>query len=496
MNLLKFLKGLKEKDLPLDLIKDGSIYHCEDTGNTYLGKEIKNEDGTTASRELLRYSSAVGKTVISLDDNEEEVKGEIFNDYISNQATGSYSHAEGQYAKAFGKVSHAEGRNTLASGNTSHAEGEDTKATGYGSHAEGGITQASGAMSHAEGEETVASGRVSHAEGNGTLAEGYGAHAEGCITQALGYVAHADGENTIASGNMSHAEGCETKANGSMSHAEGYKTKTCGDAGHAEGYETEAYERAHAEGRSSIAEGKGSHAEGYYTHAIGEYSHAEGNNTITKGINSHAEGEEIVAAGKNQHAQGQFNIEDTTLAHIVGNGDDAENRSNAHTLDWEGNAWFAGDVYVNSTSGTNKDEGSKKLATEDFVLSQASVGDTVMVHYDESKVAVADQTEFLIDLPSFDFKNDMVEVYSGRTRLSPVLDYTVTANSVILEEGLPEGRTVDIRIVRKMFIPGGEEMYSGTQILPGSIPLDRLDSSDIGGKLTYEHYFLTAESEG
>lgn len=30
-------------------------------------------------------------------------------------------------------------------------------------------------------------------------------------------------------------------------------------------------------------------------------------------------------------------------------------------------AWFSGDVYVGSTSGTNKDEGSKKLATEDFV---------------------------------------------------------------------------------------------------------------------------------
>jgi hypothetical protein len=42
-------------------------------------------------------------------------------------------------------------------------------------------------------------------------------------------------------------------------------------------------------------------------------------------------------------------------------------RSNAHTLDWDGNAWFAGDVYVGSTSGSNKDEGSKKLATETLV---------------------------------------------------------------------------------------------------------------------------------
>ena len=32
-------------------------------------------------------------------------------------------------------------------------------------------------------------------------------------------------------------------------------------------------------------------------------------------------------------------------AHVVGNGTE-EKRSNAHTLDWDGNAWFAGNVYV------------------------------------------------------------------------------------------------------------------------------------------------------
>ena len=31
-------------------------------------------------------------------------------------------------------------------------------------------------------------------------------------------------------------------------------------------------------------------------------------------------------------------------AHIVGNGENETKRSNAHTLDWDGNAWFAGSV--------------------------------------------------------------------------------------------------------------------------------------------------------
>lgn len=52
---------------------------------------------------------------------------------------------------------------------------------------------------------------------------------------------------------------------------------------------------------------------------------------------------------------------------IVGNGISPTERSNAHTLDWNGNAWFSGDVYTGSTSGTNRDEGSKKLATVEYV---------------------------------------------------------------------------------------------------------------------------------
>ena len=64
-----------------------------------------------------------------------------------------------------------------------------------------------------------------------------------------------------------------------------------------------------------------------------------------------------------------YNVEDTTSIHIIGNGFGNNDRSNAYTLDQSGNAWFAGDVYVGSTNGINKDSGSKKLATEDFVNS-------------------------------------------------------------------------------------------------------------------------------
>lgn len=45
----------------------------------------------------------------------------------------------------------------------------------------------------------------------------------------------------------------------------------------------------------------------------------------------------------------------------VGNGTADDARSTAHTLDWDGNAWFAGDIYVGGNG--QDDENAKKLAT-------------------------------------------------------------------------------------------------------------------------------------
>ena len=164
-----------------------------------------------------------------------------------------------------------------------------------------------------------------------------------------------------------------TEASGGGSHAEGYLTTSSGMYSHAEGDSTEASgEGSHAEGRSTKAIGTYSHAEGSATRARGEGSHAEGSGCSSTGKFSHAEGYGTVASSDYQHVEGKFNIEDPNghYAHIVGNGEPKSDPSNAHTLDWSGNAWFAGDVYTGSTSGTNKDEGSKKLATEEYVDSK------------------------------------------------------------------------------------------------------------------------------
>lgn len=38
------------------------------------------------------------------------------------------------------------------------------------------------------------------------------------------------------------------------------------------------------------------------------------------------------------------------MAHIVGGGTSDTDRKNIHTLDWAGNAWFAGEVRVGGSS--------------------------------------------------------------------------------------------------------------------------------------------------
>lgn len=143
-----------------------------------------------------------------------------------------------------------------------------------------------------------------------------------------------------------------TTASGFCSVAEGYETTASGYAAHAEGEGTTASSQsAHAEGYNTTASSYYTHAEGWETTASAKAAHAEGSYTVSKGQQSHAEGFQTIAASTSQHVQGKYNIEDAnnTYAHIVGNGS-SSTRSNAHTLDWNGNAWFKGDVYVGGTS--------------------------------------------------------------------------------------------------------------------------------------------------
>ena len=108
--------------------------------------------------------------------------------------------------------------------------------------------------------------------------------------------------------------------------------------------------RSHAEGDMTVASGWAAHAEGNQTVASGAHSHAEGEGTEASGRNSHAEGSGTIAKCYSQHVFGEYNEEDPSngsigqYIEIVGNGDGFYDRSNARTLDWNGNESLAGSI--------------------------------------------------------------------------------------------------------------------------------------------------------
>ena len=114
----------------------------------------------------------------------------------------------------------------------------------------------------------------------------------------------------LAIGNYSVAEGNDSVASGKFAHAEGSSTKAIGLA-------------SHAEGGSRMASGR--------------YAHSEGANTEANGISSHAQNDSTIANGHYQTTLGRYNIADTTSAVIIGNGTANNARSNALTIDWDGN---------------------------------------------------------------------------------------------------------------------------------------------------------------
>lgn len=297
--------GIATKSTVPVVVEGNSFYITVEVG-TYTN--FKNSGNTAITVNQLGILTSTNGTVWNFTPifiGVSKGKGEVFNDYVNNEATEIYSHAEGSVAKANGYSSHAEGTKGIATGAESHVEGYECQAQGTHSHAEGGSTISKGQDSHAEGNKTIANGQNSHAEGQLNNASGVNSHAEGQETEAVGVNSHSEGYQTQANKNNSHAEGRITVANGDASHAEGDETQAAGKWSHAEGY-------------MSLAEGIASHAEGQYTTASGDYSHAEGTSTRASYINAHAEGQETMAGAANAHAEGQGTVTAEVGGHVAG----------------------------------------------------------------------------------------------------------------------------------------------------------------------------------
>ena len=382
---------------------DGAVYCPEapEAGMVPFGRGARSIGANTQA--IGTYSVAEGKQTLAAND---------FGHAEGRWTKAGYaSHAEGYNTSAIGQGAHSEGHDTVASAHSSHAEGKGTTASGNASHAEGQTNTVSGAASHveglsnqvhggdshgegfgntvsstashshAEGARNTVSSNSAHAEGDGNTVSGRGAHAEGIGNTASGESAHVEGNGNTASNKNTHAEGLGNTASGEGAHVEGSNVQATGNYSHGEGLNGKAIGvGSHKEGANGEASGNYSHVEGLSCKTVSGASgaHAEGEATEAKGQYSHSEGWHTIANGRSNHAQGEYNVANPDVsssnprgkyAHIVGNGSSDGARSNAHTVDWNGNAWFAGDVSV----GAN----SKKLATEEFVNEKvASAGGT------------------------------------------------------------------------------------------------------------------------
>ncbi len=144
--------------------------------------------------------------------------------------------------------------------------------------------------------------------GKNNEASGVASIAEGSNTSAKGFGCHAEGVGTLATYSMDYAEQVGA-------HAEGVNSKAFGLGAHAEGYDTRSTYKGHAQN-------EGTNANAIAQTAIGTYNIIDASPTTThpNGINSY----------------GKYAV-------IVGNGTSSA-RSNALTIDWQGNVDASGSV--------------------------------------------------------------------------------------------------------------------------------------------------------
>ena len=308
---------------------------------------------------------------VTMDNLASDVKKSLNNKDLTftGAVTDTYNGTTAKTVNIVGKAGTGEGAELFnyaseASGQYSHAEGERTVALGEGSHAEG---VGSSAYVYISGEANTTTYTVNSYEYLNAVKAGLIIRLSNKVAKITSYdstaliitVDKTLSETAIenqrcytykgAYGKGAHSEGMSTTASGNGTHAEGYGAVASGDYSHAEGYETVAFSgAAHAEGGETVASGVYAHAEGLETIASAQAAHAEGQNTVASGLATHAEGLRTVATQYYQHAQGKYNKECAAwTTHIVGNGNSDTERSNAHTIDFSGNGWFAGAVTTN-----------------------------------------------------------------------------------------------------------------------------------------------------
>ena len=342
---------------------------CSTTENTPSGVSFTDSDTGFTVTGILAASSSTKNMIYLVPANSGEAK-DVYEEYITVELTKTVDNVEttvyqwekigstaidlNGYLTTDDAAAFAPKNAPVFTGSISMGRVEGST-VGQNSVAIGNGVVASGNYSHAEGKAnnvwinngfqdvpSTASGEASHAEGLGVLASGHNSHAEGVGTEARGGASHAEGNKTVANGDFSHAEGAFTKANGFLSHAEGEDT---------------------------IALGKNEHVSGLYNIPDSAPAWEAGKSYVAGDVISYVDNginKILICTDDTSSASLDW---DCWLAYgqylfVIGNGTDDQHRSNAATIDWDGNAVFAGKATVGAAPVNDMDVATKKYVDD------------------------------------------------------------------------------------------------------------------------------------
>lgn len=271
-----------------------------------------------------------------------------------------------------------------------------------------------------------------------------------------------------ASGNGAFAVGKDNEASGNQAVAMGYNNLSTGISSVAIGGQVSGKARNQATQAGAIAIGQSNQSSGYYSIALGREAVASGVGAVAMGYGNTASGNGSLAAGGstvagarcsaalgngtnanggNSFVAGKYNVIDTAeaaattgereFAVIVGNGTDDNNRSNAMTLDWDGNLGLAGGVSTDEGDVDTRISAKADKVTEITVSTAGAVTQAL----DAGKIyhftgALTDLTVTLNAPASGDLAQYHFDFLSGSTAPTLTMPNTVTMpDSFTVEAG-------------------------------------------------------------
>lgn len=184
----------------------------------------------------------------------------------------------------------------------------------------------------------------------------------------------------------------------------------------------------YAESYFGSQDGCGGTLTGKYGRTSGAYNVARGYACEARGRYTIADGSHGNVSGKPQETFGQFNVPDDTQKYMAigGNGTDNEHRSNAYMLDYDGNAYYSGNVKIGGTPSDDND-----AATKAYVDSHS--GSSKQGDWNQNDTTAADYIKnrpgaFMVDETIYD-GTPTTALASGsyRVMLSPA--FTLTAGN-------------------------------------------------------------------